>query len=176
MTVIYRDAAPTPADAARLARIGTETFVTTFGHLYSAADLGAFLAENHSEAAAHAFFAKPGYATRFAHAAGSDDPVGYAMVCPADLPHLDPALPALELKRLYLLPGHFGQGVADALMDWTATVARERDMGVLALSVFSENHRALRFYQRHGFTSAGSYKFRVGTQLDEEFVYVKRLA
>ena len=176
MTVIFRDAAPTLADAARLARIGAETFVATFGHLYAATDLDAFLTENHSEAAAHAFLAKPGYAARFAYAAASDDPAGYVMVCPADLPHLDPALPALELKRLYLLPGHFGQGIADGLMDWTVAVAGERSIAVLALSVFSENHRALRFYQRHGFASVGSYKFRVGTQLDEEFVYVKRLA
>ena len=176
MTVTYRDACPNAADAARLARIGADTFVATFGHLYTATDLDAFLAENHSEAAAQAFLAKPGYATRFAHAGGADDPAGYAMVCPADLPHLDAAMPALELKRLYLLPGHFGQGIADALMEWTAMVARERGMNLLALSVFSENHRALRFYQRHGFVYAGSYKFRVGTQLDEEFVYIKRLA
>ncbi len=172
MTPTYRDA--TPADAVLLARIGTETFVTTFGHLYSAADLNAFLIENHSEAAAAAVLAKPGYATRLVHV--GEAVAGYAMLCPADLPHLDPTLPTIELKRLYLQPGHFGMGLADALMDWTQDVARARGAAILALSVFSDNHRAMRFYQRHGFTEAGRYHFRVGQQLDEEFVYIKRLA
>ena len=172
MTPIYRDA--TQADAALLARIGAETFTTTFGHLYRPEDLAAFLAENHSEPAAVAFLAKPAYVIRFVHV-GSET-AGYAMVCPADLPHLHPARATLELKRLYLLPGHFGLGLADALMEWTDVIARQRGCNQIALSVFSENYRAMRFYERHGFTSAGSYHFRVGQQLDEEFVYVKPLA
>ncbi len=172
MTATYRDA--TPADAPLLARLGTQTFVTTFGHLYSPADLSQFLAENHSEAVAAAFLTKPDYATRFAQL--GDEAAGYAMVCPANLPHLDPSIPMLELKRLYLLPGHFGLGLADALMAWVDEVATERGARALALSVFSANHRAMRFYQRHGFACVGRYQFRVGTQLDDEFVYVKHLA
>ena len=35
-------------DAPMLARIGAETFVETFGHLYKPADLNAFLAKSHS--------------------------------------------------------------------------------------------------------------------------------
>ncbi len=171
MTATYRDA--TPADAALLARIGADTFTTTFGHLYRAEDLAAFLAENHSEPVACAFLVKPDYATRFAHV--GDQAAGYAMICPADLPHLDPAHRALELKRLYLLPGHFGAGIADALMEWMYGIAHERGAGVLALSVFSQNPRAMRFYQRHGFAEVGRYEFRVGRQLDEECVYVKPL-
>ncbi len=172
MTITYRDA--TPADAVTLASIGAETFNATFGHLYRAQDLRAFLDENHSEAAAAAFLAKPGYATRFAEAAA--ELVGYAVVCPCDLPYTDAARPTLELKRLYLLPGQFGRGVADALMTWVDDQARARGAADIALSVFSENHRAMRFYQRHGFSEVGRYHFRVGEQLDEEFVYIKRLA
>ena len=172
MTVTYRDA--TPADAEALAAIGAETFVHTFGPLYSAADLAMFLDENHSAAAAAAFLATPGYETRLAQA--GDDLAGYAMICPAALPHLDPAVPTLELKRLYLLPPWFGLGIADALMDWMDARARAIGAGAIALSVYSDNVRAQRFYRRHGFTSVGEYGFRVGAQLDREFVYVKRLA
>jgi len=171
MTITYRDA--TPADAPALARIGADTFTITFGHLYSATNLSDFLAENHSEAAAAAFIAKPNYATRLAHA--GDTLAGYAMLSPAALPHLDPARATLELKRLYLMPAHFGAGIADALMEWMYGVAAERQADSLALSVFSENPRAMRFYQRHGFAPVGEYRFRVGSQLDREFVYVKHL-
>jgi len=171
MTITYRDA--TPADAAALARIGADTFTITFGHLYSDADLSGFLEENHSAPAAAACLARPGYATRLAHA--GDGIAGYAMLAPAALPHLDPARTTLELKRLYLMPAHFGAGIADVFMEWTHAVATERGAHSLALSVFSENLRAMRFYQRHGFAVVGEYRFRVGSQLDREFVYVKHL-
>lgn len=171
MNITYRDASL--PDAAALARIGAETFTITFGHLYTAADLDGFLDENHSEAAAAAFLAQPDYATRLAHA--GEALAGYAMVASAALPHLDPKRTTLELKRLYLMPAHFGAGIADALMEWSHAIAAERGADSLALSVFSENPRAMRFYARHGFTHVGEYRFRVGTQLDREFVYVKHL-
>lgn len=167
----YRDA--TPADAATLAAIGERTFVTTFGHLYSARDLALFLAANHSPEAAARYLTAPDHATRFADEGGAT--VAYAMVCPANLPHLAPDRTALELKRLYLLPSHFGHGVADALMDWTLDHAARAGAHDVALSVFSDNPRAIAFYRRHGFQPVGQYKFPVGDQLDDEFVYVRPL-
>ncbi len=172
MTITYRDA--TSADAAPLALIGADTFTTTFGHFYNPADLAFFLEHHRGEAAFAALLADPAYATRLACA--DDALIGYAIVGPADLPHLDPARSALMLKQLYLLGSHFGQGVADALMDWAYAVAASRGARDLALSVFSENPRAMRFYERQGFINAGEFTFRVGEQLARDFVYVKRLA
>jgi len=39
------------------------------------------------------------------------------------------------------------------------------------LSVYSENYGAQRFYQRYGFAKIADITFRVGTQLDAEFLY-----
>ena len=44
--MIFRPA--TPADAPALAKLGEDSFVAAFAHLYSADDLAAFLAEVHN--------------------------------------------------------------------------------------------------------------------------------
>mgnify|MGYP005837650441 CR=1 FL=1 len=172
--VRFRDAAPTATDAAALADIGTRTFVATFGHLYGAGDLAAFLAADHSPAAAARLLARPGVHVRFALHAGTV--AGYAVVAPNALPHVPADVRAAELKRLYLLADLMGRGVADQLMDWAQGVARAAGHDAMTLSVFSANHRAKRFYARHGFTHLGDYLFMVGTHADLEHVWMKRLA
>jgi GNAT superfamily N-acetyltransferase len=169
--VRYRDV--TPADAAELARIGRDTFVETFGHLYSAADLSAFIESDHSEAACRVLLARPGVAARFAETGGALH--GYAVIAPNALPFVPEDVPTLELKRLYLTAALRGQGAADLLMDWAESHARRAGAQAVSLSVFSENHRAKRFYARRGYTHLGDYHFMVGSQADEEHVWWRRL-
>ena len=40
----------------------------------------------------------------------------------------------------------------------------------LYLSVFTDNHRARRFYSRYGFIEEGPYQFMVGNHADEDIV------
>jgi ribosomal protein S18 acetylase RimI-like enzyme len=170
----FRDASATEADSRALAQIGAVTFVETFGHLYRREDLDAFLAADHSPAAARAFLGKPAVRVRFA--LQGDVVMGYVAIAPNALPHVPADLRAAELKRLYLRPALQGQGVADALMDWAEATARADGWDAMSLSVFSDNHRAKRFYARRGFAHLGDYHFMVGTQADCEHVWLKHLA
>jgi RimJ/RimL family protein N-acetyltransferase len=52
------------------------------------------------------------------------------------------------LHGFYVLPEHWGTGVADELHD--AALAEQPDCAELRLWVLEENHRARRFYERHG--------------------------
>ncbi|MEU4741478.1 GNAT family N-acetyltransferase [Actinosynnema sp. NPDC023658] len=63
--------------------------------------------------------------------------------------------PGGELLQLQVDPVSWGKGVGHALHD--AAVAALRDLGVTTahLDVFAENHRARRFYARHGWREAG---------------------
>lgn len=172
--IIFRDADPaSAADAATLAAIGERTFTETFGHLYRPEDLEAFVTAEHRPGPSAALLAAPHVAVRFAEAAG--DAIGYAVIAPNNLPHLPADLAAHELKRLYLLAAFHGRGLADTLIGWAETRARGFGAQALTLSVFSENHRAMRFYARHGFAHLGDYRFMVGAQADLEHVWMKRL-
>ena len=164
MTVTYRDAGP--ADAAILADIGRRSFIETFGHLYTPDNLAAFLA-NHEEAKWQADLADPALAIRLAEEAG--EAAAYAKLGPPTLPFETKAR-AIELRQFYVLKPWHGGGVARELMDWVIGEARARGADELYLSVFVDNHRARRFYDRYGFEFVGLYAFMVGTHADEDHV------
>ena len=162
--IAYRDA--TLADAALMARIGPQTFVETFGHLYSPENLAVFL-ENHSKANWAAELGNPAYAVRIAE----DDGVaaGFAKVGPPSLP-FEAKGKAAELRQLYVLKPWQGAGIAATLMDWAIAEARRRGAEEMFLSVFVDNARARRFYARYGFEQVGTYDFMVGTHADLDLV------
>jgi GNAT superfamily N-acetyltransferase len=157
------------ADAGVLSELGTSTFVDSFGHLYSADDLAAFLAEHHSPAACARTLADPGYAVWLLEEDGVA--LGYALAGPCGLPHADARPGDGELKRLYLAReaqnGGDGGRLFEAALAWL-----ERDgPRPVWISVWSENFGAQRFYARHGFAKVGEYEFVVGRQRDHEFMF-----
>jgi ribosomal protein S18 acetylase RimI-like enzyme len=81
----------------------------------------------------------------------------------------------IELKELYLDGTVQGAGVGQALMDWALTEAKARQAPAIVLSVWSENFRAQRFYQRYGFAHIADTYFMVGNHRDDEFLYGLKL-
>ena len=160
-----------PGDAASIAALGRETFVETFAHLYSAENLAAFL-ENHSEANWRAELSDPDFAVRLGEAEGRA--VAYAKIGPPALP-IETAGTAVELRQFYVLKPWHGAGAAGELMAWVLDEARARGAEEINLSVFVDNPRARRFYERYGFEYAGRYDFMVGTQADEDLIMRLRL-
>jgi diamine N-acetyltransferase len=164
MTVEYRTA--TVADAAALSAIGAQTFTDTFGHLYRPDDLAVFL-KNHAVETWEKELCDPAFAVRVAELDGRM--VGYAKLGPPHLP-FEPRGEAAELRQLYVLEEMKGQGVAHKLIDWVINLARDKRADHLYLSVFTENHRARRFYEKLGFEAEGTYHFMVGNHADDDIV------
>lgn len=154
----------TLADADTLVDIGRRSFADTFGHLYAPDDLAAFL-ENHSRAGWEAELADPDYAVMIAEIDGVA--AGYAKLAPPKLP-ITVREPAIELRQFYVLGEWQGSGLAARMMDWVIDTARARRARDIHLSVFVDNHRARRFYERYGFERVGTYAFMVGNHRDED--------
>ena len=167
--ISYRDGLP--ADAAALDGLFDESFADTFGHLYAAEDLAQFLGGFSVEDWAREL-ADPDLAFRVAEA--DDRLAGYAKLGPVALP-VGPACPAVELRQLYVLKPWHGSGIARTLMDWVVAEARGRGAKELYLSVFTENHRARRFYARYGFEEVGPYIFMVGSHADQDIIMRAKL-
>lgn len=162
MTTRYRDA--TAADIPAVDALFRTSFIATFGHLYAAEDLAAFLG-GFSAGAWAAELTQADVKVRLAEVDGTA--VGFAKVGDITLP-VTPSGPALELRQLYLTEAAKGTGIAAVLMEWALAEARARGAGELFLSVYIDNHRARRFYERHGFTDIGPYRFMVGNHADED--------
>lgn len=168
MPVTYR--AAQPADAAALADVGRASFCETFAHLYAAHDLEAFLAAHYTEAALGRELADP--QRRFQLAEDDGRLVGFCKIghevsLPVDLG----ARRGLELKQLYLLRSHLGTGIAQVLMAWALEQAKAAGADDVVLSVYCDNVRAQRFYQRYGFRHVGDFFFMVGNHRDPEHLY-----
>lgn len=158
----YRDARP--ADLAAVDALFRRSFTATFGQLYDPADLAAFLA-GLTPAAWQAEFATPGVAIRLAEQDRAL--VGFAKTSMPTLP-VTPQGPARELRQLYLDDHARGTGVGQALLDWAIDDAHARGAQELFLSVYVDNARARRFYERNGFERIGRYTFMVGNHADED--------
>lgn len=165
----YHDA--TTADLPAIDRIFRTSFCETFAHLYSDENLAAFLTKFTPEAW-RSEFNDARYAFRIAEVDGQA--VGYVKLGPLTLP-VEPEAPAIELRQLYLLKGHHGTGIAAALMDWALAEAVKRGAREIFLTVYTDNHRAKRFYERYGFVEVGPYAFMVGDQADEDIIMKKLL-
>jgi diamine N-acetyltransferase len=164
---------PTPADVPALAAIGRETFIDTFGHLYSEADLSAYLSQTHTVASVTEALATQGVSYQLAEV--DDALVGYARVAPLGIPFQQPGRSAMELTNLYVVKTYLGTGIAHALMAWAMDQFAKANVDDVFLSVFSENKRAQAFYAKYGFTWHADYFFMVGNHRDEEFVFHKAL-
>ncbi len=169
MTITYRDG--TLDDIPAIDRIFRQSFCDTFAHLYRDADLQAFLGKFTTQAWAEEI-GSPDYSFRLAQADG--EAVGFAKISPSTLP-VEHKGPSVELRQLYILKQWHGSGIARALMDWALEEARRRGVEELLLTVYTDNHRAKRFYQRYGFEEVGPYAFTVGSQADEDIIMRLRL-
>ena len=113
----------------------------------------------------------------------ADDMVAYILSGPCTLPLSEHELSACrakhadilpgEVKRLYAHPSTFGSGISEKLLlagiDGLKEEGKRADRNVY-LGVYSENPRAIRFYEKNHFQLIGEYTFLVGEQKDREFI------
>lgn len=165
---------PVAGDVPELAAMGRAWFTASFGHLYAAPDLAAFLAATHDEGVIAQRVADP--ARAYCLARSDDRLVGYVQLLLADgFDHPTSAERPVTLSQLYCAPGETGRGIGGALMAWTLAAARRHGADEMRLSVWSQNHGAQRFYARHGFVYVADIDFWVGAHRDEEFLYALKL-
>lgn len=160
----------TETDAAALARLGTATFIETFGPMYQAADLAAFLAGYRSEAAYARLLSDPTICVALAFLRDRPEPVGYVVAGPCKLPVDDLEPTAGEVRELYVLAAYQKHKMGTQLLGWALDWLERQRRVPLYIGVYSENVGAQRLYGRFGFRKVGEYDFPVGQHIDREFI------
>ena len=163
----------TTSDADRLALVGRATFLESYAHVLTGDDILLHSRHQHTPELYTDWLASPDAACCLAETP-TGAPVGYAVLCPPDLPvALEPG--DLELKRIYMLHRFQGQGTGGALLRWAMAEASRRGAPRLLLGVYGQNHAAISFYRRHGLEVIGTRQFLVGTTLHDDLVLAIRL-
>lgn len=155
-------------DAARLSLVSNATFLETFAGMIDGAGLLAHCETNHT-AADLANLLDAGARAWLAEIAGA--PIGYALLNRPELEAADEG--DIELKKIYVLSRFHGSGIAKRLFDAVLQAAAGNDR--LLLGVKNDNHRAIGFYRKHGFTQIATRRFDVGGKLYDDVVLARDL-
>ncbi len=163
--IAYRDAVPD--DAVALDAMATAVWLETFGQTAPPADIATYLGQAYGQDGKLIADLRSG-AAQFRLAIEGERIIGYAKVNAPWLPDAEPG--AMQLSQIYVTYDQHGSGVGKALLDWAITTTREAEAVALLLTVWENNHRAFRFYQKNGFVHIGDYAFPVGEQVDTDHI------
>lgn len=168
----------TEDDAGRLAELAGVTFPLACPPGSSAADIAAHLASTLSEKHFRTYTADPETTILVVEEGG--ELRGYSMLVarPAQDPEVASALnllPSTELSKCYLHPDHHGLGAAAELMHATMESAAAAGAQGIWLGVNSLNAKAIRFYEKSGFSKVGTKTFKLGNTVEHDFVMERPL-
>ncbi len=79
---------------------------------------------------------------------------------------------SIELERIYVLNTFQGSGIGSWMLDEIKQIAFEKGKQFLWLGVWEKNRKAIRFYQRLGFTKFGIHPYFIGK--DEQTDWLMR--
>ncbi len=82
---------------------------------------------------------------------------------------------AIELQRIYLLEQFWNKGYGKALLEFCEKFGKEQGFEWIWLVVWSENHGAIRFYEREGWQQFAIKDFQFGHEVHHDPVLKKKL-
>jgi GNAT superfamily N-acetyltransferase len=165
-----------PDDADALSAFLGESFESAYGHISPPEDTARHIATYYAPAVLREQLMDPRILTWIAH----DDADEWAGCVQLALDEAPPEplsqAPAAELRRFYLRPAWFGSGVAPALMHSLIEAALAEGARAVWLSAWQHAARAVRFYEKQGFTIVGvAPSFAVGDTLHDDYIMARLL-
>ena len=71
---------------------------------------------------------------------------------------------SIEIERIYVLKENHGSGVGIELLNFAIEIAKQNKAAYIWLGVWENNHRAIRFYKKNGFTTFDKHQFVLGSE------------
>lgn len=82
---------------------------------------------------------------------------------------------SLEVERIYVLQAFQGRGMGQQLLDYAINKARTEGMKYMWLGVWEKNLKALRFYEKNGFSKFDEHAFMFGEEAQTDYLMRKDL-
>jgi len=157
-----------PADAPRLALLQEQTFRATFGAGNTAQDMALHCTTHYSAALQAQEILDPHLVTLVCDESGVLS--GFAQMKRGPAPDCMTADQPVEIQRLYVDQAWHGKGLAQQLMEQCLQHARRLGARHIWLGVWENNPRAIRYYQKSGFTEVGAHIFMVGSDAQRDVI------
>ncbi|KAK7970157.1 gnat family protein acetyltransferase [Apiospora saccharicola] len=164
-------------DANAMADVGARSFGNMTGQSVPDADLEVFMAANYSAPAMMTELKDPGKLTLVARTKDNNAIVGIIQLVrgQTDACLGGEAAESCCLQKLYVDPFVHGKGVGTRLIGALEERARAEGFKQIWLTVWEENPKAHRLYERLGYRKAGETGFWFGTLRQNDWVYLKAL-
>jgi diamine N-acetyltransferase len=162
----------TREDTSLLAELGARTFRESSPNTPHE-DLESYLKENFTLEKLFAYLSIKSAAALILEKRGQA--IGYALLSPGKAPNRLVPPHSIQLKWLYILEEWTGNQLGDVLMARCLEHVRHLGFGSIWLTVWKNNGRAIRFYERWEFRKVGEYDFVVGRDIQKDFVLLKNI-
>ena len=172
MGVIVRRA--TADDAELLSRLALKIFTDTFGPQNTADDMEIHARKSYSREIQLRELEDESLTYLIAESEGV--PAGFAMIGAPRSESCNAFTAPVELFRFYVDKQWHGSGVAQPMMRACEAEAKAREARTICLSVWQENPRAIRFYEKIGFHIAGTQPYILGNDVQTDWVMVRDIA
>ncbi|MBN1639161.1 MAG: GNAT family N-acetyltransferase [Ignavibacteriales bacterium] len=81
----------------------------------------------------------------------------------------------LEIERIYVKKEYKGKGIGYSLINFGIEKAKEFKKDFIWLGVWEKNREAIEFYKKNGFSEIGMHSFRMGNEIQNDFVMKRNL-
>lgn len=157
-----------------LSRLGYDTFYETFVHVNNPDDFEAYISKAFTVNQLEKEIQEPG--SLFFILYINETPVGYARLRNStEVEDQFPGKTTNELQRIYVRQNIVGNNFGTLLLEHCIAEAKKAGADILWLGVWEKNDRALRFYNKHGFTAFSSHVFMMGTDVQTDILMKKEL-
>jgi len=154
-----------------LHKIGRETFEAAFGDQNTASDMKAYLDESYSIERIQQEFRND--ESLFFFAELDEEVIGYLKVNWGEAQTEGNNNDSLEIERIYVISAFQGKKIGKVLFDKAIEVAMAKGKQSIWLGVWEKNIKAIKFYERLGFTMFGSHDFLLGSDLQTDMLMSK---
>ncbi len=160
-------------DLETIQQTGRQTFSETFSESNEEEEMKRYLDESFATEKVQSELSNPD--SLFFIAWDEGQPVGYLKLNSGTAQTELQDDTALEIERIYVKNSHQGKKIGQLLYNKAITVACELQKSYLWLGVWEENHKALGFYRKNGFSEFGKHVFRLGSQEQTDLMMKKPL-
>lgn len=154
------------SDIPTLQYISKQTFIEAFAAVNTEANMTKYLEEALSIQRLTDEFMTEG--SEFYFVKNEEEIAGYLKLNFGDSQTEPMGEKSMEIERIYVLKAYLGRGLGQFMFDQAIEIGCQKQLNVLWLGVWEENHRALNFYKKNGLIEFDKHKFLLGDDLQTD--------